>query len=168
MVRKLWMTQWQWQKELSYTVSVVREVSGFSRVASTRNELGDERSHLYFLWDTGISESLFKELCVGNTEKELHEICFQEWSQCSPLLTKRLTGSHEESCMLPPLSPSLHSVCTLILRVKRKGTRVKGTTGVSRDKWGLQWIQFMCMDKKWLRKIIIEYFRWMHSQEPQL
>lgn len=53
---------------------------------------------------------------------------------CSP----KDSGYHEESCMLPSLSPSLHSVCTLILRVKRKGTGVKGTTGVSRDKWGLQ------------------------------
>lgn len=48
MVKKLWMTHWQWQKAFYSTLSVVRAVSGFSRVASTRNELEDERSHLCF------------------------------------------------------------------------------------------------------------------------
>lgn len=155
MVRKLRMTHRQWQKQFSYKVSVVMAVSGSSRVAFTRKEVGDERSHFYLYETQAFQEAFSKCFVLATLRKRNMKMCFQGWPQSSPLLTKSLRDDSEEICMFFSLFHLLQSVCTLLLRVKRKGMGVKGTRVVIGSKWSLQWIQFKCIDQKWLRNIII-------------
>lgn len=171
--KKCWKYQWLgnsgWHigsdKRSSLTVSVVMAVSGSSRVAFTRKEVGDERSHFYLHETQAFQKAFSKCFVLAILRKSYMKMCFQEWPQSSPLLTKSLTGYSEESGMFFSLPHSLHSVCTLVLRVKRKGMGVKGTRVVIWGKWSLQWLQFMCVDQKWLRKIMrVECFRWMWRQ----
>lgn len=120
------VTYWLWQKKHYTQCQQLWEsllLAGWSLLEKNWVMIGGTFICMSF---RGISESIFKVICVGNTEKKKHENVFSRMRVEIPFITKSFTRSDEESCVFLSFTPiaslSQHNSVHKVNR-KRKGVK---------------------------------------------